>query len=175
MWSKDKVKQAMKNPKALQQGFSNDFFDLGMDWPIVSFAGSRITKCPIPIAIGGVPLLEIKPPENSGDNFLLSANFTNSDGAESVIIKENEWFSSSDNWDVTVQAGVLTVWENKGSKSLQLTAKPPNELVVDHIKMSVNGIKILGNKEQFFVERQDKGVSCFSGCLSSYSPVGFNL
>jgi hypothetical protein len=75
LWSKEKVKRAMANPKALSQGFSNGFYDIGYEHPQVHFAGSKFVNSQIPIMIGGIPIIQINPPTEENGYFLLSAIF----------------------------------------------------------------------------------------------------
>lgn len=63
MWSKQKVKEAMKNPKPLSQGFSNEILDIGTKFPRINFAGSVMENCSIPVMIKSVPLFRLNPLE----------------------------------------------------------------------------------------------------------------
>ena len=101
-WSKEKVKSAMKSPFCKRQGYSNQFFDFGSNHPSLTLGGVRIENCEVPVEIGGQPLFEIKPPEQSGAPFRFSGTFYDSNGKASLRIADNEWQALNNNWDVEV-------------------------------------------------------------------------
>ena len=56
MWSKSRVKLAMRMPKCLQQGYSNEFFDFPERNPSLIFGGVKLSNCKIPIQVANYPL-----------------------------------------------------------------------------------------------------------------------
>ena len=176
-WSKDKVKLAMKNPKCLEQGFSNEVFDIGCNDPVIYFAGSEIKNCQIPIEIKGISVFSIKSPEGENKNYQLSGNFFNSKGIKTLTIIDNEWFSESNNWDAEVIGQTITIREKKREIALQLTTKPPNKIIVDKINMRIDNYVIKGDKDELSLYNAESSelLTTLSGIISSGSKVGFRF
>jgi len=176
MWSKQRVKDAMANPICLTQGYSNELFDIGKNYPKIHFAGSILENTPIPLMVNGVPIFEINPPAEANGVFRLSASFNDSKGNETLTIKENEWFASSENWDVEVVGPQITIRENKGRIAFQLIAIAPDTLRVTRIEMNLKGIKISGNENEFSITNPaTKFTSTFSNCFAKGSRIGFQI
>ena len=164
----------MKNPKALSQGYSNEIFDLGLFFPKIQFAGSIIENCPIPLVIRNTPVFVIKPPQEVNGMFLLSAIFYDSNGIESLKIINNEWFTTSNNWDVEIVGPTLTIREKKGQIALQIRANPPDTITISRIKMFINGYLIEGDETQFsIIDQNTQNTMKFSNCMASHCRVGF--
>lgn len=148
--SKEKVKQAMLNPKALQVGYASEFFEWGENGvPDVSFAGSKINT-PVPLKILGHNIIEIVKFEGS-NKIALSGKFFDSQGNNTLNIVENEWIANTDNWDVTVIKNTLTVREKKGKIVLEIISNPPDGLTISRFDMNVQGVKIVGNVDNIVV------------------------
>ena len=175
MWSKDKVKEAMASPKCLSQGFANEMFDFGVAFPAVTFAGNTLTNCPIPIAVGGVPLFHIQPAEMIHAPFRLSANFFNSAGKPSLSIQDNEWHVSTSNWDVECTGKSIVVRDSAGVVSLKLVTDPPRGLIVETVNMLLGGYHFLGNAKQLEITSPVGGKMRFAGSLMDHCRIGFNL
>jgi hypothetical protein len=143
----------MANPKALSQGFSNGFYDIGYEHPQVHFAGSKFVNSQIPIMIGGIPIIQIKPPTEENGYFLLSAIFNDNNGMNILKIIDNEWMSPSLNWDLTVVGRKLTIRESQRNIVLELTAYPPNAIEVSNLEMYMPGqpYKLKGNANDFSI------------------------
>lgn len=105
----------MKNPKAKENGFSKQIFDIKSGHPYLKFGGVIIKNCPIPIMLKGLPLFKILPPEEEGAPFRFSGNFCDSKGNFSLKIVDNEWFVLNNNWDVEVSGG-KTIIRERGIK-----------------------------------------------------------
>lgn len=175
MWSKEKVKKAMNNPKSLSDGYSREVFDIGNGHPEIHFAGSVLKNCPIPIMIRGLPVFQIIPSEEAG-LFLLSARFYDSQGNNTFSIFENEWFASIDNWDVTVIGNTLTIREGLGNIGLQLTSHPPDTLIVKRVHMLIQGLLVIGNENEFQIINPLNGrKSIYSECIMNNCPIGFSI
>ncbi|CAL65863.1 HNH endonuclease [Christiangramia forsetii] len=176
-WSKEKVKLAMKNPKPLQQGYSNEIFDIGQKHPEIRFAGSILKNCQIPIMINGLPVFKIDSPENENGYFQLSGNFFDSNGIRTLVIENNEWFSNSENWDLEVIGSSLIIREKMGEIALKLTVNPPNIISVEKIKMRIKNITIIGNESEFslFDSITNKPFAKMQNCIADHCRVGFNF
>ena len=179
MLSKDTVKAAMLNPICKQQGFSNDFFDFGLNHPTILIGGNIFKKVYIPVIIKSAPLFIIKPPEEKGASFNLSCYFWKADETDSLIIEDNEWKAGTNNWDVEVMGNRITVREKSGKIHLCLAAYPPEGLVLEKLDTVIHGLKVIANQKKLevidgFKNKIYDGSINFSGNEISETPVGFN-
>ncbi len=171
-WSKEKVLGAMKSPKSKSQGFSKEVFDIGHGHPLLQFGGASLRNCPVPIQVGGQPLFKIEGPEEEGAPFRLSGFFCDSTGKVTLKIIENEWLASSNNWDVEVGGGAITIREGKGNIHLRLLADPPDRLIVDKLNMTLNGRTFEANGNFLRLRSVGGGVMEFTSCIADNCAVG---
>lgn len=155
-WSKDRVKEAMKNPKCLQLNYCSEFFDVGSDGFCIEFSGSYIVGCKNIIKINSLPLLIIDYSKELSDRILISGIFCNSLGSITLKIIKNEWIAYSNNWDVTVIGNTITIFEDNKLVHLKLITQPLNKLVIEKLNMSLLGYTI----------------KCDSGKLTTIRPNG---
>jgi hypothetical protein len=172
MWSKSRVKLAMRMPKCKQEGFAREFFDFVNESPVLVFGGVRLSNCEIPIEVAGYPLFSIKAPDNTGEPFLLSGTFTDSNGDTSLTIIDNEWRASSSAWDVEVKGHSITIREKERKIHLVLKAQSETELVVERLDMFFANIHFEANGDFLRVTYPNGNVSEFTGCLSDNCRVG---
>jgi hypothetical protein len=172
LWSKSKVSKAMSNPACLQSGFSREFFDIGDGHPELRFGGVTLTNCPTPIQVAGMPLFSIQVPEEPGGPFRLSGFFTDSSANLSLIIRENEWIANTNNWDVEVSGGAITIREAPGKIHLRLVADPPSGLVVDRLEMRLAQHTFRANGDWLEVEFPHGGIAEWTGCAADGCAVG---
>lgn len=175
MWSKQKIKSAMSNPRCKQNGFSSEFFDLGQSHPTLAFGGMTLRSCQIPIQVRGVPLFQVKAGEEPGAPFRLSGHFFNSQGAPSLTIRDNEWFALSSNWDVEVSGGTIIVRDAPGHISLKLNADPPNGIIVDRMDMLCNGIRFVASQDVLSFGRSGGSMVSMKNCISDNGVIGLAL
>lgn len=176
MWSKEKIKAAMENPKCISNGFSKEIFDIGSGFPVIKIADTIFTKTRIPIQIFGSPLFEIIPAQNNGEPFLLSANFFDSQGKNSLNIIENEWQAATDNWDVEVIGSTLTIRENSNKIHLQIEANPPDTLIVSQMHMLLNGLEVKADKTNLRISDPNTGQFAeFKNCKYTKCHIGINI
>ncbi|QEU31503.1 HNH endonuclease [Pseudomonas luteola] len=169
MWSKARVKLAMKSPKCKQVGFAREFFDFVDGHPSLQFGGLLLSNCPIPIQVQGNSLFSIKPPEVSDGPFLFSGLFTDSLGNITLVIEDNEWKAFSSSWDVEVKGPKITIREAKRIIHLILRAEQPSTIFVEKLNMSLGGYKFEANKEQLTIidskgNKLNIGSSIFDNC-----------
>jgi hypothetical protein len=174
MWSKEKIKGHMENPYCLQIGYSNDFFDIGDNFPKIKFAGSLIKNTPIPLMIKGIPLIKIVKSETE-NIFLLSAFFYNSKGEKSLEIIDNEWFAFNDNWDIVVEGNTILIREKLGQVCLELISNPPDLITINRLNMQIENLKIFGNPDYFEIYDNDNLIMKLSGCIANDCQIGFHF
>ena len=173
--SKQSVKEAMLEPCAKRQGYSNEFFDIGKTQPKLIFGGVTLTNCAIPIEVSGVPLFEIKAGEEPGAPFRLSGTFHNSRGQPSLEIVDNEWRAFDSNWDMEAVGGAIVVRDGPRHVSLRLVAEPPDGLLVEQLDMSFKGIRFIGSPGELKVQFPGGGGGTFTGCLADNCHVGMSF
>lgn len=172
MWSKARVKLGMRMPKCKQDGFASEFFDFLNESPVLVFGGVRLSNCEIPIQVAGYPLFSIKPPEYTGGPFLLSGTFTDSNGAITLSIVDNEWKASSSSWDVEVKGRSITIREKERKIHLILSVQSETELLVERLDMCFANIHFEANGDFLKVSHPNGGVTELTGCLSDNCKVG---
>jgi hypothetical protein len=145
--SKDSVKKAMLDPACKTRGYANEFLNIGRTNPKLVFAGQTFINTRVPIEVKGVPLIKTEKAEEVDGPFRLTGNFYNSEGQLSLEILENEWRVLSNNWDVQVTGGAITIRDSAGHISLCLRASPPDTLLVDQLDMLIAGYRIRGNQQ----------------------------
>lgn len=175
MWSKARVKLAMRSPKCLQVGYSSEVFDFAEGHPALRFGGVLLSNCPIPIQVAGHPLFSIKPPEEVGGPFRLSGLFTDSSGKVTLQIEDNEWRAASSAWDVEIQGRRITIREAHRIVHLVLRVDPPRELVVEKLNMSLYGLAFEANGDFLRIRFPGGGVSEFTSCIADNCQIGFSL
>ncbi|VXB44481.1 conserved hypothetical protein [Pseudomonas sp. 8O] len=172
MWSKARVKLAMRSPKCKQLGYTREFFDFSDGHPALKFGGMLLSNCPTPIEVSGKPLFRIKPPELPEEPFLFSGLFTDSEGNISLEIEDNEWKAYSNAWDVEVKGSTITIREAHRVFHLILSVSQPNTIVVERLNMTLGGLQFEANGDFLRVTFPHGGVSEFTSCLADNCMVG---
>lgn len=136
---KETVLNAMKNPKAKQKGFSNEFFISGRQTPIIFLGGAKFENVSVPLMVNKEPVFSVVDPEEKEGPFQFSASFYNSRSIRTLKIENNEWKASDDNWDVNVQGSTMTVREKLGKICLQIKVIAPNGIKIERLDMVIDG------------------------------------
>lgn len=146
--SKETIKQKSNNPKCLEQGFSFGPFDLGIIEPEIIF-GTLITKgVKTLIRVLGDNILSVKPPEQEGLPFLINAKLADKEGNVVLEIVDNEWITTTRNWDVEVVGTNITIRKGHKDIVLSLRSEPPRKLVIERLQMSHKGVNITANENK---------------------------
>jgi hypothetical protein len=173
--SKDSLTAAMGDPFCKKSGYTSELLDIGKSDPVIVFGGVKTFACPIPIAVQGVPLFEVKEAEEDGSPFRLSANFSNARGNPSLAIVDNEWRAFGTNWDVEVTGGTIIIRDSPKHVSLKLVAQPPTGIVIDELDMYLNGYRFLGSPgELVFQDPTGRRIKA-TGWIAHSCPVGLSI
>lgn len=140
--SKEAIIRFSLKPKCKQRGFSSNLFDIDSEQFKVTFGTLICKNVDSIININGKSIFTIKKPEAKGAPFLVSAYLADSNGNEILKIIDNEWFTSTTNWDVKVEGSRIIINKKKGDISLILRAEPPGNIVVEKLDMMHCGAKI---------------------------------
>lgn len=157
IWSKGRIKDALKSPKCLEDGFSFGAFDIGSNSPTVILGTITWKETPVIIEAMGEPLLRVEAPEEAGGPFRLSGRFYDSQEQEIFTMEQNEWFGPVANWDIEIVGQRITIRRAPGEFALQIRTDPPNKLIIERIDMFFKGLRI---------KAQDNGL------LEIISPIG---
>jgi hypothetical protein len=165
--SKESVKEAGARPKCKESGFSFGPFDIGRGPPEIVLGTITARNAKTLIRIKGDNVFWIAAPTEAGRPFLLNARFFDTDGTTILDIVENEWHSSSENWDVEVVGARITIRKRLGDLSLVLRSEPSHRLVVERMNMIHRGIRIICNETQFRAISPDGSTFAAMGGIES--------
>ncbi|WP_334544295.1 SEC-C metal-binding domain-containing protein [Vibrio owensii] len=140
--SKDTIKLRSQNPVCKQSGFSFGPFDLGLVEPTVKIGTLTCKNVESLIQIDGESIFSIKKSECEGAPFRINAYLADRDGVEVLKITDNEWITSTANWDVEVVGTKITIRKNLGDITLALRTEAPHSLIVERLEMVHRGVKI---------------------------------
>lgn len=140
--SKETIKLRSQNPICKQKGFSFGPFDLGLVEPTVKIGTLTCQNVESLIQIDGESILSIKKPECEGAPFRINAYLADRDGIEVLKIINNEWITSTTNWDVEVVGSKITIRKNLGDITLILRTEAPHSLIVERLEMVHRGVRI---------------------------------
>lgn len=140
--SKESILESNKNPQALTAGFSWGPFDIGAAHPEIVMGIVSMTETEIPLRVFGDNLFVITPPLKSGEVFKISATLKNNEGEIILKIEENEWQTSLDNWDCTVEGNRITIRSEARVIDLVLRVDPPNKIIIERLHMEHLGCTV---------------------------------
>ena len=166
--SKETIKIRSIDPICKQKGFSFGPFDLGLVEPTIKLGTLICKDVESLINIDGVSIFSVKKPECSGSPFRINAYLTNLDGREILKIVNNEWVTSTSNWDVEIVGAKITIRKNLGNISLVLRSEAPHTLVIERLDMVHHGVKISCR------ENEDLKVVTRSGQILSSSSMSIS-
>jgi hypothetical protein len=142
--STETVRQWNRNPKCLHTGFSFEAFDVGGQHPRIFIANNQIHFARRVIYAAELTrnglnyketLFGIEKSEEPGGPFRLNANFSLEDAPEYFRIEQNEWQTSSGNWDVEVKGQRIIVRRGSGDIVLELRSEPPHSVFLEKIEL----------------------------------------
>jgi len=165
--SKDTVKQARKNPRCFQNGFSFGAFDVSNQTPIIVLGTITFEETPILVEAFGDPLLKIDTPEEDGGPFRLSGIFYNNVGEEIFKIVENEWQGSTENWDIEIVGPQITIRRATREIALQIRTDPPSKLTIERLDMYYKGFRIMGEEGKHIEVESPQGRKIYT-----FGPMG---
>lgn len=175
MLSVDTVVAANKNPKSLQQGFSNEAFDFG-ECPVeIVFAGVTFKNCDHLIEVYGIPVLSINNPEEENAPYRLTGRFCDDAGEATLKIDNNVWSVGADNWDVECIGPRITIRKGLGDIVLILKSEPPRRLIVERINMQFEGVYFRGGGDTLEVSYDARNWNKFVSCSMENCRVGISF
>lgn len=150
--SLERVWEAKKKPRAKQQGFSNDFWDMGQNIPTVCVGPLTAVDCDNILTICGRPVISIREPEEFGAPVRFNADILSPEGLPIFTVVDNEWRCNAANWDVEQIGSKLVIREALGKKVLELQTTPQREVRFNLIDLHTSGYYLRGDSKEFYVE-----------------------
>jgi hypothetical protein len=180
--SKETIEFARANPKAKSQGFSFDVLDVASRPPTVIIGNTIIKNTPDIVQIEDDIILRAAPPEEPGAPFRIGASLNDRYGRHSLLIIENEWRTSTSNWDVECIGRRTTIRSQVRSIEIRFQINPPDTLIFEHISLLHRGVRVEADLEgptrftlsdgsvvetpAFFVENCQGGIIVRNGSVS---------
>lgn len=157
--NKETILEKMKSPKCLERNYVNENLDLDLNNHItVKLGNAHFTNCEVPIRFKNKDLIKIRKSTEGNNSFLLTCEFKDSTGNNSLKIVNNEWIANSDSWDLTAKAGEIII-KNKEEVFLIIKNIGNNVLYVKYFKTIIdnhliiiddNGLKVDSNMLSLF-------------------------
>lgn len=144
--AKETVLQHLAQPKARERGYSDDAFAITSPKPMIEFCGTVFQGVKTIVAMMGVEILTVAPPECPNAPMRISALFCDQQGNEVLRIVDNEWFSSARTWDVEVVGQKIIIRRAPKDTALILRTKPPDTIVIERIAMYYQGARVEGQE-----------------------------
>lgn len=139
-FSKQTVKRWQENPWCKQTGSCHDSFDVGPEKFAIWIGNNKIEGIEKILTLDEECLLTIKPPEEKGAPFRVSATFHDSENNKILQIIENEWIANSDSFDIVCGAGKIVIKKNKWEIALKIACHPPYAIVIEELSMIYKGL-----------------------------------
>ena len=140
--SKETIKMRSANPHCKQKGFSFGPFDIGLVDPIIKIGTLTFKSVETLIEIENESIFSIKKPEIEGAPFRINAFISDRYGNEILKIVDNEWITTTNNWDIEVVGQRITIRKRVGDISLVLRTESPHSLIIERLEMEHRGVKI---------------------------------
>lgn len=173
IYSKEKIKRARLSPKCKQQGYSNDYFDVGKPFGVsvgrIYFYKNETGDL---FQIDGKTVLSLKYVD--GEPPMLSGTFCDSSGKVLFEIKNNEWLGNSDAWDIESVSNNLIIKDTKNSELLRINARPPHIIAVEIANLHYGNNTFYSNEHtgQITIETEvAKHINAPTGFIITGGPV----
>ncbi len=149
IWSKDKVVNAMRNPRTKQAGYSRFQLDIDSESNLlVQIGNKRFGGVKDIILIDSFPILSIRPPEESNSPPLINASFYDQNGDLIAQIIDNEWHGSTSTFDIEAVGNRISIRNTEKKIDLEVTVQTPNGIAVEKLFLRYRGKEIMGDSQR---------------------------
>ncbi len=152
--SKDTVWKWKNEPWGKKNGYCHESFNISSDNFAIWLGASKIEKLEKILTIDDECLLSIKPPQEEGSPFLLSAAFYDNQEKKILEIIDNEWRAGSDVFDICCVSGKIGIRQD-GKFVLKIICFPPNQIAIELVDMVYKGLKIKSDLNLFEIIKPD--------------------
>lgn len=140
---KEQVAEFSEKPAALARGFSNQSLPVFRGVPSLKMGGGGLIKqTPIPIQLGGKPLISFFPPEDGSEITQLSFFASDSSGENLLEVINNEWKIQAGVWDFEWVGKRFQFKDSSGQPALVLRLEPPDFIAVEIFRSCHNGVPL---------------------------------
>jgi hypothetical protein len=154
-WSKEKIRMHNNNPLCIKRGHAIDAFDISTVHPVIRMGPTTWIDTWTILEVMGEQVLVIRPPEESGEPYRLSGKLSDDSARDLLVIEDNEWRASSEQWDCEVEGRTLTIRRKLGTILLELEAMPGIGINIRRINLEFKGARLYGSDDNFTVEAPD--------------------
>ena len=165
------VKRHNLDPTSVKYGqtsITRPYFD---HIPSLALGGGMLVEnTPIPVMVRGIPMIEFMAPEPGSKVARINANITSEDGKNGLRIVDNEWIVDAGVWDYEWIGQRMTIRDNNGKVSLQISIFPPKLIMVDKLRYNRPGINVTITQTEIIAN----GIG-FTDCIASHCMVGISL
>jgi len=153
------------SPIARQRHFARDRLPFSNELPEIVAGGSRAIKdTPVPIAIGGEPLLIFAPPRQGVGATRISVCLGDASGEPVHVVDGNEWLANDGGWTFAHRGDRYAFNAVRGESMLVLRIVQRNRMAIEHLRTTIRGTRVevtpdwmqIGN--QRFIDRIASGV-----------------
>lgn len=150
--SKELVKEAMQNAKAVENQKVSDTLFFTKSHPTIKMGGGTFERCKVILRLKGEDIFAIS--EEDG-RYFINAKFWDSKGKQTLTIVDNEWQAQIDDlWDLELEGNRITIREKHKKPSLIFSLTNNNLLTIEKIEMKVKGVTLSGNANALYVNYQ---------------------
>lgn len=140
--SKSTIARKANNPTCKKTGYSFGPLDVSEDSVAVRIGEISLVNVESILNVMGEDIFSISNPIEEGEPLLINAYLCDSDGREVLKIENNEWKTSSDNWDVEVVGKKISIRKSAGNIVLVFRAESPGRILIERISMKHKGVFI---------------------------------
>lgn len=133
--SRETLQALRLTPKCKQAGFSWGPLDFGLNFPVVVMGNIRAKNVASLITIDGESIFSVSRPSGPGLPFGLNASVFDKEGRQIMKVINNEFQSSTTNWDVEIEGPRISIKSALGIFDLKIRLEPPVAIVIERLYM----------------------------------------
>jgi hypothetical protein len=173
LWSAEKIAEARKAPVTFRKGAGRQAFDLASPLRIRVGSSYAENTSAIVKTHEGEQWFSMEPPELPGAPVMVTAHFFDSNGAPSLSIEANAWSPALDQWDTEFEGKTIRVRRAARVIALELSAMPPNGLMIVRLDMERRGVRIRITPDGIVAVTRDGDTTTMERCGAIDTPAMF--
>jgi hypothetical protein len=128
-----------RSPVPAQRGFYRDLLPYmrGYEIPDFRIGGVSMRQTPVPVMLGGKPVLNVGPPENYAGPVQLTVMLGGADGVPVMVIRQNEWIAPAGEWLFERRGNRYAVRSRDGAAELVLSCAPDKVLTIETLRSRI--------------------------------------
>ncbi len=157
------IKRHAASPAAKRTGFAREYMDIDDTHPEVVAGAITGRRCKVFLRIDNEDVISIRGPEEPGAPYRLNARIRDRQSNIILEVVDNEWRSSSENWDVETIGRSLEIRSRPNKISMRLRVEPPRRVVFDKIDFYHMGCRVFVEQINDFIAVTRSGAVFRSG------------